>query len=65
MGFSFRKLFRIGRTNISVSKSGVGVSSKIAGVRIGTTPKRKVRVSARKGIFNWSKTLGGKKKKKK
>lgn len=64
MGFSFRKLFRFGKTNISVGKRGIGVSTKIAGVRVGMTPQRRAKISVRKGIFSWSKTLGGKKRRK-
>jgi len=64
MGFSFRKLFRIGKTNVSLSRRGIGVSTKIAGVRIGATPNRRAKISIRKGIFSWSKTMGAKKRRK-
>ena len=63
MGFSLRKLFRIGKTNISVSKKGIGVSTKVAGVRVGLTPQGKVKASVKKGLFSWTKILGTKKRK--
>ncbi len=62
MGFTFRKSFKIGKLiNLSVSKSGIGVSAGVKGFRIGTGPKGNY-VSMGKGGIGYRKYFGGKKK---
>ncbi|MBQ9266753.1 MAG: DUF4236 domain-containing protein [Clostridia bacterium] len=63
MGFYFRKNFKIGKlVNVSVSKSGVGVSAGVKGFRIGTGPKGNY-VSMSKSGIGYKKYFGGSKKK--
>ena len=62
MGFTFRKSFKIGKLlNVSVSKSGIGVSAGVKGFRIGTGPKGNY-VSMSKSGIGYKKYFGGKKK---
>jgi hypothetical protein len=51
MGFYIRKSFRIGPFRINVSKSGLGFSGGLRGLRIGTGPRGTYAHSGRSGLY--------------
>ena len=52
MGFYIRKYFRSGPVRFNLSKSGIGTSIGIKGLRVGAGPKRKPYIHAgRKGLY--------------
>ena len=65
MGFSFRKSFKIGPFLISISKSGIGISTGVKGMRAGIDSKQRAYVSAGKGPIRYKEYLTGPKLKKK
>ena len=46
MNFLFRKTFKIGPINLSISKTGVGISLGKGGVRIGANTNGRKQISA-------------------
>src|SRR5690349_15188265 len=61
MGFTFRKTFRLpGGFNINLSKSGVGASWGVPGLRVGTGPKgSRVNLYVPGTGIGWTSSLGG------
>lgn len=51
MGFYLKKSFSLGPLRINLSKSGVGLSLGIKGLRIGTGPNGNYVHAGRKGIY--------------
>ncbi len=51
MGFYFRKSLNLGPIKLNFSKSGVGVSTGIKGLRIGTGPNGNYVHAGRKGLY--------------
>ncbi|MCX6877330.1 MAG: DNA translocase FtsK [Verrucomicrobia bacterium] len=58
MSFYLRKSIRVGPIRFNLSKSGIGVSGGVKGLRIGTGPKGNYIHMGRGGIY-YRKTLGG------
>ena len=58
MGFFFRKSIRLGPLRLNLSKSGIGVSTGIKGLRFGTGP-RGAYVHVGAGGFYYRQSLGG------
>ena len=58
MGFFFRKSFRIGPIRLNLSKSGLGASAGIKGLRVGASPKGPYVHAGRSGFY-YRKQLGG------
>lgn len=61
MGFYIRKSFRAGPVRLNLSKSGVGVSAGIKGLRIGSGPRGSYIHAGRGGLY-YRKSLGNNKK---
>ncbi len=62
MGMSFRKSMKIGGMRVNLSKSGIGVSTGIKGLRVGVNAKGKSYVSAGTHGMYYRKTLGSSEK---
>lgn len=60
MGWNYRKSVKIGGVRINFSKSGIGVSSGIKGLRIGVNSKGRTYVSAGRNGMYYKKTYGSK-----
>lgn len=58
MGMSFRKSMKIGGMRVNLSKSGLGVSTGIKGLRVGVNAKGKSYVSAGTHGMYYRKTIG-------
>lgn len=58
MGMSFRKSMKIGGMRVNLSKSGIGVSTGIKGLRVGVNAKGKSYVSAGTHGMYYRKTIG-------
>jgi len=59
MGFYLRKSIKVGPFRLNLSKSGIGVSGGITGLRIGTGPRGNYVHMGRGGLY-YRKSLGGK-----
>src|SRR2546423_2659241 len=57
MSFFLRKSLRFGPVRFNFSKSGIGVSAGVKGLRIGTGPRGNYVYAGREGIY-YRKTLG-------
>jgi hypothetical protein len=56
VGFSFRKSFNLGPMRLNLSKSGIGVSAGVKGLRLSKGP-RGTQLTAGRGPFRYQKTL--------
>ena len=63
MGFYFKKSINLGLFRINFSKSGIGISFGIKGLRISKNAKGTTTLSAGKNGLYYTKTLSSKKKK--
>lgn len=64
MGLRINKVIKIGPFNINISKSGIGFSFGVKGVRVAKTAKGKTRVTASipKSGISWVEEFGKKTK---
>ena len=63
MGFFIKKSFNFGPVRFNLSKSGIGVSTGIKGLRVGVDSKGRSYVDGGKGMLRYKKYLGKNSKK--
>lgn len=59
MPFYIRKAFSLGPLRFNLSKSGLGLSAGVRGLRVGVTPKGKSYVHAGRGGLYYRQSLDG------